>query len=154
MSQGTITKQAGVINGEGVRRPLLSGSTNGQGFRIYITMEIQACFASSSPKFEPFSCPLLSFADMSQIRSMRFVKELDLLIVVEGTMILKIYAAGSRKVGQIEPAIAMRKLVIDAKKRSTRLAASQRKKTAGGDGAGKAKGTMDTSTGHEVCQVC
>ncbi|CAM9511695.1 unnamed protein product [Ectocarpus sp. 12 AP-2014] len=67
----------------------------------------------------------LGYTDRSshchEIRSMRFVKRLELLVVVEGTAILKIYTPGPLKVRQIEPAIAMRKLIIDTK-RSTRIA--------------------------------
>ncbi|CAM9298583.1 unnamed protein product [Ectocarpus fasciculatus] len=67
----------------------------------------------------------LGYTDRSshchEIRSMRFVKRLELMVVVEGTAILKIYTPGPLKVRQIEPAIAMRKLIIDTK-RSTRIA--------------------------------
>lgn len=79
---------------------------------------------------------------------MRFVKGLDLLVVVEGTAILKIYSAGPHKVGQIEPAIAMRKLMIDTK-RSTRGAAPQGKSRGGGASA-RGKGALATGVGTEV----
>lgn len=55
---------------------------------------------------------------------MRFVKGLKILVVVEGTAILKIYSVGPHKLGQIEPAIAVRKLMIDNKS-STRIAAAK-----------------------------
>lgn len=74
---------------------------------------------------------------------MRFVKELDLLVVVEGTATLKIYADGPRKVGQIEPAIAMRKLMIDNKRSAQRT--KQKKKT-----HAKTKSSVPAGGGNEV----
>lgn len=86
----------------------------------------------------------------SQIRSMRFVKEIDLLVVVEGTAILKIYSAGLHKVGQIEPAISVRKLMIDNNQRSKKTT-SKKGKSQGGSGAPeRAGGSATTPKGQEV----
>lgn len=84
---------------------------------------------------------------------MRFVKSLDLLVVVEGTAILKIYSAGPHKIGQIEPAIAMRKLMIDSK-RSAR-AAAPKDNSRGGGGPARGEGAPATNVGTEVgkCEV-
>lgn len=40
-------------------------------------------------------------------------------MVIEGTSALKIYAAGPHKMGQIEPVIAMKTLMIDNNKSAT-----------------------------------
>lgn len=81
---------------------------------------------------------------------MRFVKGLDLLVVVEGTAILKIYSSGPHKIGQIEPAIAMRKLLIDTK-RSARAAAPKAKSGRGGASV-RGEGAPATGAGTEVGQ--
>lgn len=81
---------------------------------------------------------------------MRFVKGLDLLVVVEGTAILKVYSAGPHKIGQIEPAIAMRKLMIDTK-RSARAAAPKAKSRSGGASA-RGESAPVIGTGTEVGQ--
>lgn len=83
---------------------------------------------------------------------MRFVKGLELLVVVEGTAILKIYSSGPHKVGQIEPAIAMRTMMID-NKRSVRITASKKKFRGRGSGGGNtpsAQGATTTGKGTEV----
>lgn len=81
---------------------------------------------------------------------MRFVKEIDLLVVVEGTAILKIYSAGLHKVGQIEPAISVRKLMIDNNQRSKKNT-GKKGKTHGGSGAtARAEGSATVVTGQEV----
>lgn len=78
---------------------------------------------------------------------MRFVKGLELLVVVEGTALLKIYSSGPHKVGQIEPAIAMRTMMIDSK-RSVRTTASKAKlRSRGGGGAATARLQSATATG-------
>ena len=82
---------------------------------------------------------------------MRFVKGLDLLVVVEGTAILKIYSAGPHKLGQIEPAIAIRTLMID-RKRSTRVAGPKANPRGGGGGASsRAEGAAAAGKEAEVC---
>lgn len=77
---------------------------------------------------------------------MRFVKRLELLVVVEGTAILKIYTPGPLKVRQIEPAIAMRKLIIDTK-RSTRIAGPNGKSRGA---ANRATSALPPANGTEV----
>lgn len=77
---------------------------------------------------------------------MRFVKRLELLVVVEGTAILKIYTPGPLKVRQIEPAIAMRKLIIDTK-RSTRIAGPKGKSRSA---ANRAASALPPANGTEV----
>lgn len=79
---------------------------------------------------------------------MRFVKGLELLVVVEGTAILKIYTTGPHKLGQIEPAIAVRKLMIDNKS-STRIPASKGTYRGGGASA-RAEGATASGRGTEV----
>lgn len=79
---------------------------------------------------------------------MRFVKGLELLVVVEGTAILKIYSTGPHKLGQIEPAIAMRKLMIDNKS-SARIAAAKPNSRGGGASA-RAEGATASGKGTEV----
>lgn len=86
----------------------------------------------------------------SQIRSMRFVKEIDLLVVVEGTAILKIYSAGLHKVGQIEPAISVRKLMIDNNQRSKKTTAKKGKAQSGSGAAARAGGSGTAAKGQEV----
>lgn len=68
-------------------------------------------------------------------------------MVVEGTAILKIYSQGPHKVGQIEPAIAMRKLMIDAK-RSARTAPKANSR--GGGTSARVEGASATGVGTEV----
>lgn len=79
---------------------------------------------------------------------MRFVKELDLLLVVEGTPILKMYAAGPHKVGQIEPVAAMRKLLIDNRRQSARLV--QKGKHSGQRAGAGTKNTAMAGMGSQV----
>ncbi len=112
-----------------------------------------------------FLCPSLHTSRLVmiciclQIRSMRFVKGLDLLVVVEGTAILKIYSAGPHKLGQIEPAIAIRTLMIDTK-RSKRVVGPKANPRGdggggggggGGVGGGRAEGAAAASKENEVC---
>lgn len=86
---------------------------------------------------------------LSQIRSMRFVRELAVILVVEGTSVLKIYAAGPHKVGQIEPVIAMKKLMIDNNKRSAILQVKGKARNTAGGAANN--GSLATGKkGHEV----
>lgn len=84
-----------------------------------------------------------------QIRSMRFVKEIDLLVVVEGTAILKIYSAGLHKVGQIEPAISVRKLMIDNNQRSKKTTA-KKGKPQGSGAAARTEASATATKGQEV----
>ncbi|CAM9316088.1 unnamed protein product, partial [Hapterophycus canaliculatus] len=97
----------------------------------------------------------LGFTDRSshchEIRSMRFAKGLELLVVVEGTAILKIYSSGPHKIGQIEPAIAMRTKMIDSK-RSVRITASKpnfRGRGGGGGATARAESATATNKGTE-----
>lgn len=83
---------------------------------------------------------------------MCFVTKLDLLIVVEGTATLKIYAAGPHKIGEIEPGIAMQRISIDNNRRSTRHAGLKRGNQGGRSANVDSKSTADRS--HEVCFRC
>lgn len=57
-------------------------------------------------------------------------------MVVEGGPIVKIYRAGPHRVGEIEPAIAMRRHILEKNSRSVRLRPAGRR-----HGAGKGGGT-------------
>lgn len=81
---------------------------------------------------------------------MRFVKGIDLLLVVEGTAILKIYSAGLHKVGQIEPAISVRKLMIDNNQRSKKTTANTGKPQSGSRTAARSEGSATAAKGQEV----
>lgn len=62
-----------------------------------------------------------------QIKGMRFAEKLGFLVVVDGTHLLKLYAAGLQKVAQIEPAIEMAKIISDKTKSAQERSVSNRK---------------------------
>lgn len=112
------------------------------------------CFVLTMQYTITVGIPTIVF-DNTQIRSMCFNKELQLLMVVEGGPIVKIYQAGPHRIGEIEPAIAMKKHVIESKSRSMRLGQAAGKRgddgvrtgaaSAGGGGRGFEVGTANDS---------
>lgn len=66
-------------------------------------------------------------------------------MVVEGGPIIKIYRAGPHRVGEIEPALAMKRHFFESKSRSVRLRPAGRShgagKRGGTPGGGGARGT-------------
>lgn len=111
---------------------------------LVFTPTLSCCVMPLTRCFAVIRCAYL------QIRSMRFVKEIDLLVVVEGTAILKIYSAGLHKVGQIEPAISVRKLMIDNNQRSKKTTAKKGKAQGGSGAAARAEGSATATKGQEV----
>lgn len=77
---------------------------------------------------------------VQQIKGMRFAEKLGLLAVVDGTHLLKIYAAGPQKVAQIEPATEMAKIISDKTQSAQERSVSNRKTRA------SAQTTADTMT--------
>lgn len=102
--------------------------------------------------------------DNAQMRSMRFSKVLQLLMVVEGGPVVKIYQAGPYRVGAIEPAIAMKKKLIESTSRSLGLTQAGRKRgainssvrrgsTSGGPGNRGFEVSMANDTWHIFCLI-
>lgn len=85
---------------------------------------------------------------VQQIRGMRFAEKLGLLAVVDGTHVLKIYAAGPQRVAQIEPAIEMAKTISDKTQSAQERSLSNRK--ARREGAQKTASMMTTA---KTCKV-
>lgn len=76
------------------------------------------------------------------------MKELQLLMVVEGGPSVKIYKAGPHRVGEIEPAIAIKKYLIESTSRSVRLRQTGEKLD--GYGAGTEGRAVSSGRGFEM----